>query len=350
MPVDGPAAHDVHDHQRNLSRHRQAERLDHQREPRSRGRGHGRHAAERGADAHVDRGQLILGLDQAPADLRQMRRQPFLDLRRGRDRVSGAEAHPAAQGTQADSLVTRQQPARSGIRRRQPARRGERVGRDEARIQAGQRAVHQLAALALEQSPQRGSHTAAIEPEQAGSQADGDGVDPCAAVRTRQFRQAHLDSPCAGCDEPRGRLALDGIGDHDAGAIQHDLVGEALRLAPVERDQTSTRSSWQATGLDPEPHQGRRLAATDLRSRGARHQAEVAGIGGRVQQDLAGGHHAGAAAADQRQRAGSQRAVGPFVIHVKPPCRRPPAGPGPRLPGARRDGRRARRPGPMPRA
>jgi hypothetical protein len=72
---------------------------------------------KRGAQAHVDRGQFVLGLDQTGRrGSGRLGGQPFLDLGRGRDGVGGREAHPAMHRAQARRLRCRS--SASAARRR----------------------------------------------------------------------------------------------------------------------------------------------------------------------------------------------------------------------------------------
>ena len=72
--------------------HRQTQTLEHQRQAGPGGGRQRRNAAERGADDHVDRGQLILRLQQAAAQLLQPRRQPLQQVTGRCDRVRCREA------------------------------------------------------------------------------------------------------------------------------------------------------------------------------------------------------------------------------------------------------------------
>ena len=113
----GAAAHHVDDDDRDLGADRETDAFGHQREARSRGRREGGHAAVRRADDHVDGGELVLGLQQRAADLRERGRHPFEQLGRRRDRVGGDEAHAAADRAQPRRLVAGDEPALAATRR-----------------------------------------------------------------------------------------------------------------------------------------------------------------------------------------------------------------------------------------
>ena len=68
QPGRGAGALHVDDHQRQLQRHREGDRLGLQVHPRAAGRGHPELAAEGGAERHVGGGDLVLGLDGADAE------------------------------------------------------------------------------------------------------------------------------------------------------------------------------------------------------------------------------------------------------------------------------------------
>ena len=106
----GSAAHHVDDHDRVFGRGGQPERLDHQRKSGAGGRRQRRRAAIGCADDHVDRGELVFGLQQHPANLDQAGRQPFEHFGRRRDRIGGGKANAAADGAERGCFVARQQP------------------------------------------------------------------------------------------------------------------------------------------------------------------------------------------------------------------------------------------------
>ena len=131
-----PGAHHVDQDDRNFGRDREAQCFDHQREARARGDRHGGRAAIGRAERHVDRGEFVLAQHQPAAELEQMRRQPFDQIGRRRDRIAADEAHAAAQRAERERLIAADQPARrrlsggssrrssvkAGARRRRPTR------------------------------------------------------------------------------------------------------------------------------------------------------------------------------------------------------------------------------------
>ena len=122
----GSAAHHVDDHDRVFGRGGQPERLDHQRKSGAGGRRQRRRAAIGCADDHVDRGELVFGLQQHPANLDQAGRQPFEHFGRRRDRIGGGKANAAADGAERGCFVARQQPTLIG----------DRLGRGEMFVEA----------------------------------------------------------------------------------------------------------------------------------------------------------------------------------------------------------------------
>ena len=113
----GPLA--VDDDEADLGRAEVADRLLHERDAGPGRRGHRPRPGHRGAERHVDRRQLVLGLDGHAAELRQPRREPFEDLRRRRDRVAGEEPPAGDEEAERDGLVAgHQQPVAGASRRR----------------------------------------------------------------------------------------------------------------------------------------------------------------------------------------------------------------------------------------
>src|SRR5208282_5581014 len=104
MPVDGPPRI-TSTTTIGISAAVEPERFDHQRETGPRRRGQRRRTAERSANDHVDRSQLVFGLQQNAADLGKSGRQPFENFARRRYGVGGGETDAAADGTETRRLV-----------------------------------------------------------------------------------------------------------------------------------------------------------------------------------------------------------------------------------------------------
>ena len=305
-----PAAHDVDDDDRHLGRDGQPDAFRHQRKTRSRRRGQRRHAAERRADDHVDRGEFVLRLQQRAADTGQRRRHPFEQLGRGRDRIGGDEADAAAQRARTGRFVAAEQPAcavpgaaRGGVRRcgGQP-RHLRQIGRHgDARLQRLQVRVERAVA-ALPARAHRRFERLRRQPAERAGDAERDHVDPAAGNGLDHLlqRQRRLARPRG--EEDLGDFAALGVADKQAAGVQRDLVGEAVDVLPVDREQQVEAVVERAERRAPDAQQRGRLAAADLRPARAHHQAVQAGARRRVEQQRARRHHAAAAAARERDR------------------------------------------------
>jgi hypothetical protein len=91
-----------------------------------------------------------------------------------------------------------------------------------------------------------------------------------------------------------------------------DLVAEAVEVLPVDGQQHVEAVVQRGHRGVAQAQQRGGLAAADLRTAGAHHQAVQAGTRRGVEQQRAGGHHAGAAAAGDghREAAGGRRRQG----------------------------------------
>ena len=106
----------------------------------------------------------------------------------------------------------------------------------------------------------------------------------------------------------RGRFVCSLSGD-DAYAddrIERQLGGKTRDVAPVHGGEHLVAIVDAVAGPGRDAEHRRRFAAADLRAAGARHQAVVAGLRRGLEQHVAGGHHAGAAAARQGDGNGMQ--------------------------------------------
>ena len=118
--MEGPAAHHVDQHDRDLGRAPRGRCFDHQRHARAGRDRHGRRAAVGRAKRHIDRGKFVLAQHQPPAELDEMRRQPFDQIGRGRDRIAADKSHAAAQRAERERLIAADQPACRWFRRVEP--------------------------------------------------------------------------------------------------------------------------------------------------------------------------------------------------------------------------------------
>ncbi len=214
-------------------------RLGHQRQARAGGGRQRGHAAVGRADDHVDRGQFVLGLQQRAADLGQRRRHPFEQLGRRRDRVGGDEAHAAAHGAEAGGLVAADLPAPAG-RRRRLCQAGQAVACRRPR--PSRRAVPCRLACS---APRRVSSWRAArlraptrrDAGQAAGQAQREHVGPAAGNRLGHLLQRQRHAARAAGAEDLGHGAFVAVADHQAVRAQRNLVGEAVHVLPVHRQQ-----------------------------------------------------------------------------------------------------------------
>ncbi len=294
------------------------------------GRGERGHAAVRRADRHVHRRELVLGLQQRAADLRQRRRHPFQQLGRRRDRVCGDEAHAAADRAVAGRLVAADLPAlsRRSAGRGEPRHAGDAGGGVDTGLQCGE-VRRQRVAAALPRAGERRGKRRGRNPGQRTGHAQRHHVGPAAGDRLGRLLERHRDVARAARPEDVGRLALVRVADHDARRRERNLVGEARDVLPVDRQQQVEAVVERVDRDRREPDQRRRLAAADLRSAGADHEAVEPRLRRGAQQQRARGHHAAAAAAGQRDRDPRRRAArgtGARVfhrgLHHAPPCAR----------------------------
>ncbi len=98
-PAGGrPRPHDVHDQERRFHHDGVTDGLLHQREARTRGRGHGQLPRQRPPYARADGADLVLHLQEHAADLGQFDGHGFHDLGGGSDGISGKKAHTRIEG------------------------------------------------------------------------------------------------------------------------------------------------------------------------------------------------------------------------------------------------------------
>jgi hypothetical protein len=92
-------------------------------------------------------------------------------------------------------------------------------------------------------------------------------------MRLRQLlhRQRHVTRPDAGVG--RRQLTFVRVADNHARRGQWNFVGEAVHVAPVDRQQQVERITERANGTIGQSHQRGGLAATNLRPAGAHHQS-----------------------------------------------------------------------------
>ncbi len=94
-------------------------------------------------------------------------------------------------------------------------------------------------------------------------------------------------------------IALVGIADDEAAGVEGNFRVEALHVLPVHGREhlEAVLHALDRVARDAQ-HRGR-LAAADLRAGGTSHERVVAGKGGGLEQHVAGGHDACAAAAGE---------------------------------------------------
>ena len=161
---------------------------------------------------------------------------------------------------------------------------------------------HFLAAAFLERFLQYGFDRVCGQTYQSRGEAKRDHVGPTAGKRLSHLLERQRRVTRASLDEHLGRLALLGIAQHHARGIERNLVGEAVDVLPVDADQNVETVVQAFDRRQGKAQQRRRFAAADLRPARAHHQAVPAGLRCNLEQQVAGGHHACAAAAGNRKR------------------------------------------------
>ena len=310
----GATAHHVDHHDRHFGGDCQTDTLGHQCNAGSGGGCQRRHAAKRGADDHVDRCQLILGLDQCAAGLGQRRRHPFEQFGGRCDRIGGDETHAAAQGAKAGRLVAGDLPA-SGMRPRcgawltQPRKAGDIAGRLHARAQRLQVGIERSLA-AFPSAAQRCFQAVHRKPGQCAGDTQRQHVDPAAGHCLGHLLERQRYRACAAGQEYRWHRFTFRAADHQAIGMQRNLVGKAVHVEPVDRQQqiepVVQRFQWPMA----QAQQRGRLATANLRAAGTHHQPIEAGARGGVEQQGAGGHDAAAAAAGNGNRQAGSAVAG----------------------------------------
>src|SRR5579884_3800016 len=174
----GPGALD--DDDRHFDRSGQADPFGHERNPRARGRGHRTNAGKRCTDDHVDRGELVLGLDDDAAVFRSVLGHPLEDIGRRGDRIARHEPAAGGEGAVSDRVVSHHdQPVAVLALRQAIAGRlvGEMLGDviftalDRADVE-----VDDFLAFALVDARHRLAHDLRIHPDQLGDDAERDRV------------------------------------------------------------------------------------------------------------------------------------------------------------------------------
>ena len=298
------AAHHVDHDDGDFRRGGEPERLDHQRKPGAGGRGQRRRAAVRCADDHVDGGEFVLGLQQRAADFDQIGRQPFEDVGRRRDRIGGGETDAAADGAECGRLVARHQPALGGalLRRGQFRAELDAGGGAEADLDAGKARLDGGVALVGEALLDRREDLLDGEAEQPGDDAERDHVGPPVGNGLGHLLHRDVDDAGAGFGDHRRQVAAARVADHQGLRPGLDFRAETVGVEPVDADQQVVAVGQRLNRLGGKAQQGGRFAAADLRAHGAGEQALPAGGARRLQQAVAGGERAGAAAAEDRDR------------------------------------------------
>ena len=225
-----------------------------------------------------------------------MRRQPFDEIGRRRDRIAADEAHATAQRAQGDRLVTADQPVPVPARRphaqveRKPGRCG------EAGDGADAVGVHHVLVTTGKDLGDRDLEIAGRQADEAADGAHGEHVHPlCAAPMLDALAHGECDRARLRSGDIRRRDARLRIGNDDARLVERNLGGKLIELLPVERDEHVVAVGRRLHRLGGNLHQSRRLAASHLRTEQLRHQAVIAGVRAGAQEDGPCSHCAGAA-------------------------------------------------------
>ena len=261
-----PAAHHVHDHDRDFRGGGEAERFDHQRKPGPGGCRQRRRAAIGCADDHVDCGEFVFGLQQRPADFGKVRREPFEDFRRRRDRIGGGKANAAADGAERGRLVARQQPPAGGAR----LWRGELQVeidarcRAEADLDAGQAGLDGGRALVGETLLDRRKHLLDGKAKQPAGNAERDHVGAPVGDGLGHLLHRNFDDAGAGLGYHRRQVAAAGIADHQSLRSGLDFGAETVR-----RSASRCRSAGRTGRAGIRPGERPGAAALPLHRRGS---------------------------------------------------------------------------------
>ena len=310
----GAAAHDVGDDDGGLAGHRQAQALHHQAQAGTGGGGEGGHPTEGAADDHVHRGQFVLGLEQAAADLFQAGRQPLQHLGGRGDGVGGDEAHPAAQGPQAAGLVAAHVPALAAG----DGGHGTGGGGGVTGLEAGHRRRGDVGALAAQGRRRLGLQGGEGQAGHGPGGSQGGHVEAATRHGVGHGLQGQFDHPGAAGEDLRRHGAPRRIGEHQALGAQGDFVIEAADVEPVQGHQDVEAIIHAVHRAGTEAHHGRGLTAADLGPGGAGHEAVIAGAGHGGEEDRPGRDGAAAArAGDGDGQPGRLSAEG-FLGHVWP--------------------------------
>ena len=140
------------------------------------------------------------------------------------------------------------------------------------------------------------------EAEQPGGDAERDHVGAPVGNGLGHLLHRDVDDAGAGLGDHRRQVAAARVADHQGLRPGLDLRAETVGVEPVDADQKVEAVGQAFDRVVGKAQQGGRLAAADLRAHGAGKQAMPAGGAGRLQQAVAGGQRAGAAAADDRDR------------------------------------------------
>ena len=239
-----------------------------------------------------------------PPTLVKVRRQPFEDFGRRRDRIGGGKANAAADGAERGRLVARQQPPAGGARRRRGELHAEvdAGGRAESDLDAGEARLDGGRPLVGETFLDRREDLLDGKAEQPAGDAERDHVGAPVGDGLGHLLHRDFDDAGAGLGHHRRQVAAARIADHQGLRSGLDFGAETVGVQPVDADQQVEPVGQTFDRMDGQAQQPGRFTAADLRAHGAGKQAMPAGGAGRFEQGIPGGQRAGAAAANDRNR------------------------------------------------
>ena len=144
--------------------------------------------------------------------------------------------------------------------------------------------------------------------------AQRDHVGPASRDALGRLLERHREVAGAACAKHVRRVAAVAVADDHARRGERYLVGEAMDVLPVDREQQVEPVVEAVRGRLAEAHQRRRLAAAYLRAARAHHETVEARLRRGVEQQRSRRHHAAAAAAGERDGDARRGARAPCLL------------------------------------
>ena len=286
-----PPAHHIEYGHRRLAGHRQADALGHQGQAGAGGCRKRRYSAKSRTDRHIDCRQLVLRLQQLPAQLLQAARHPLQHIRGRGDGIGGDKTDAGFQRPQTRRLVAAEVPGTAvtpGWNDQFAARFG---GRAALNTGGGRLAIGRGLAGQFLRGEVR--HARRRQAQQASQHAQGEHIDPPLPVAgRRQFSEGDMNDLRPGCRHGCRQLtAL--LAQHQAVGPQANLVLETIEIIPIQGHHQVVAAGGGVALIRGQLQQGGGLAAANLRTVGLAQQAAASLPGPGLQQQLAAGNHPG---------------------------------------------------------